>query len=54
MLAVILATIGSVITMAFGTWHLIVPGAWSWYSCIPGGARELVVAAGGGETAWLN
>jgi hypothetical protein len=44
MIAVVLLTIGSAITIGFGVWHLFVPDIWSWYSYFPEGARELVVA----------
>ena len=44
MLAIVLLTIGSTITICFGGWHLFVPVIWNWYSYFPGDASELVVA----------
>jgi hypothetical protein len=44
MIPVVLLTIGSAITIGFGTWHLFVPSIWKWYSYIPNEASELVVA----------
>jgi len=41
---VVLLTIGSAITICFGSWHLFVPAIWNWYSCFPSEATELVVA----------
>lgn len=42
--APLLLTIGSVITIGFGVWHLFVPTIWDWYSYFPREAHELVVA----------
>jgi hypothetical protein len=44
MVSTILLTIGSAITIGFGTWHLFVPVIWNWYSYFPAEARELKVA----------
>jgi hypothetical protein len=44
MLAVVLLTIGSTITICFGGWHVFVPVIWKWYSYFPARASELVVA----------
>jgi hypothetical protein len=44
MLVIVLLTIGSAITICFGAWHLFVPAIWNWYSYIPSGAGELIVA----------
>jgi hypothetical protein len=44
MLAIVLLTIGSTITIGFGGWHLFVPVIWDWYSYFPADASELVVA----------
>ena len=44
MLAIVLLTIGSTITICFGGWHFFVPVIWNWYSYFPGDASELVVA----------
>jgi hypothetical protein len=44
MLAIVLLTIGSTITICFGGWHLFVPVIWDWYSYFPVDAPELVVA----------
>ena len=40
----ILITLGSVVSIGFGIWHLFVPGLWDWYSYIDASATELVVA----------
>jgi len=44
MLAIVLLTIGSTITICFGVWHVFVPVIWKWYSYFPADASELVVA----------
>jgi hypothetical protein len=44
MLSAVLQTIGSVITIGFGVWHIFVPAIWNWYSYFPIEARELIVA----------
>jgi hypothetical protein len=44
MLAVVLLTIGSTITICFGGWHVFVPVIWKWYSYFPARASELVAA----------
>jgi hypothetical protein len=40
----ILILFGSLISIAFGIWHLFVPNAWNWYSYIDPAATELVLA----------
>ena len=42
--AVILTTIGSVLSIGFGIWHFFVPKKWNWYSYIDPKAAELIVA----------
>jgi hypothetical protein len=40
----ILVMTGSSASIAFGIWHLFVPGLWNWYACIDAQATELVTA----------
>ncbi|MHB8135008.1 MAG: hypothetical protein ACYDH1_12395 [Anaerolineaceae bacterium] len=40
----ILTAIGSIASIAFGTWHFFVPRLWKWYSYIDPSATELIVA----------
>ncbi|PKN88388.1 MAG: hypothetical protein CVU46_01070 [Chloroflexi bacterium HGW-Chloroflexi-8] len=40
----ILTAIGSIASIAFGTWHFFVPRLWKWYSYIDPNATELIVA----------
>lgn len=44
LLAKILVTVGSTVSIGFGIWHFFVPKAWNWYSYIDAKATELVVA----------
>jgi hypothetical protein len=44
MLAMVLLTIGSVLTIGFGAWHIFVPAIWKWYSYFPSNAPELTIA----------
>jgi len=39
-----LITIGSLISIGFGLWHLFVPTLWNWYSYIDSTATELILA----------
>ncbi len=43
-LIVVLTSIGSLISIGFGIWHLFVPKLWNWYSHIDESARELILA----------
>lgn len=40
----IITTIGSLITIGFGVWHLFVPKLWNWYQYIEAQATELILA----------
>jgi hypothetical protein len=44
LLAKVLVTVGSTVSIGFGIWHFFVPKAWNWYSYIDAKATELVVA----------
>ena len=44
MIAKILCTLGSAITIGFGTWHFFVPKMYKWYSYMDSSATELAVA----------
>ena len=44
LLAKVLVTVGSTVSIGFGIWHFYVPKAWNWYSYIDAKATELVVA----------
>ena len=44
LLAKVLVTIGSAVSIGFGIWHLFVPAIWRWYSYIDASAKELVLA----------
>ncbi|CAD5271155.1 MULTISPECIES: hypothetical protein [unclassified Imperialibacter] len=44
LVATILTTVGSAISIGFGIWHFFVPKIWNWYSYIDKSATELVVA----------
>jgi hypothetical protein len=39
-----ITTLGSLITVGFGMWHLFVPKLWNWYQYIQAQATELVLA----------
>jgi hypothetical protein len=39
-----ITSLGSIITIAFGSWHFFVPRIWDWYAYIPASAPELVAA----------
>jgi len=43
-LAQVLISISSVISILFGIWHFFVPRIWNWYSYIDAAATELIVA----------
>jgi len=43
LLAKVLVTVGSTVSIGFGIWHFFVPKAWNWYSYIDAKATELVV-----------
>jgi hypothetical protein len=40
----IITTIGSLITVGFGVWHLFAPRLWNWYQYMDAQATELVLA----------
>lgn len=40
----ILTTLGSLISIGFGTWHFFVPSIWDWYAYFDKEAKELVLA----------
>ena len=44
MIAKILCTLGSAITIGFGAWHFFVPKLYKWYSYMDSSATELAVA----------
>lgn len=44
MIAKILCTLGSAITIGFGAWHFFVPKMYKWYSYMDSSATELAVA----------
>jgi hypothetical protein len=44
LLAKVLVTVGSTVSIGFGIWHFFVPKAWNWYSYIDAKATELVLA----------
>lgn len=44
LLVKIITSIGSLITIGFGAWHLFVPRIWRWYRYFDAQATELVVA----------
>ena len=44
MLARILATLASLISIGFGIWHFFVPKTWNWNSYIDATATELILA----------
>lgn len=44
LLAKTLTTLGSIVSIGFGSWHFFIPSIWNWYSYIDGNATELIIA----------